>query len=84
MSEDFSRPQDQSNTESNDSGAHETAVNDSTTTESSHQPDQIAQPYPTAHYNTGEYRHNDTPATVVPAAEVTAQDMTALPAEASG
>ena len=77
MSEDFPRPQDQSNTESNDSGAHETAVSDSTTNESSHQPDRAAQPYPSAHYNTGEYRHDQAPATAVPAAETTA-DMTVI------
>ncbi len=82
MSEDFSRPQDQSNTDSNDSGAHESAVNDST--ESSHQPDHLAQPYPTAHFNTGEYRHNDNPATVAPAAGVTAQDMTPIQGEPAG
>src|ERR1700712_4314253 len=52
MSEDFPRPQDPSNTESNDS-----AVSGATDGESSHQPD--VQPYPQARYNTGEYRHRE-------------------------
>jgi putative serine protease PepD len=79
MSEDFPRPQDQNNTESMDSGATGSAVNDGSTTESSHppapshQPDRLKQPYPAAHYNTGEYRHHDNPAVVVPAAEIAAQ-----------
>ena len=62
MSEDFPRPQDHSNTESNDSGVSESAVSgpagsESTGGESSNHPERSAQPYPQAQYNTGEYRH---------------------------